>query len=278
LYWELTGEPPTNPTEFKGQLRMGLGKWIEEGFINHVIKNLHMFGLHSLSPINNQIQIGMSSPNIDGNLDDLLVERIGEEMSKPYVLELKTTYGIGGDILYNNMQPKIEHLGQMGVYLKDLSNKGVTNKGILLYIILSDKNFSEFIQFDCEYSNGVCRAYKARTFNQEHDVSLEINIDEKLDRLTKLKEYISKKELPPVEHYYKTPLTSEFLKTVTENHLKKALDGVKILGDWQISYSRYLDKHLEIEGSTRRYTAEEKELIREEYERRHPKTRKYKKQ
>lgn len=276
LYWEAIGEKPTDPTATAGLFKMRMGKWIETGLVHDILRNLHWFGIHAMGEGNDQASIGFSKPNVDGNLDAMLCERLDDAYSKPVVVEIKTTYGAGADYLMYVLEPKEENLAQLGAYLYDLSSKGVTNEGILLYVLVSDNNFGTIIQFNCRYEDGIVTAYELVKDGETKAINVSKNILSLIERLRTLEGYVERKELPPSEHVYKKPLTPEFLSAVSDNELKKAMDGVKILGDWQIRYSRYFSKHLELEGSAREYTKEEQNLLREEYRKRHPKTRKYK--
>jgi hypothetical protein len=53
---------------------------------------------------------------------------------------------------------------------------------------------------------------------------------------------------------------------MSNEDLKIAWRGEKILGDWQVKYSRYKDKILALEGGYTGYTEEERALIKKEHD------------
>lgn len=272
LYWKATGEPETNPTDIVGHCRMLAGKSIEEGLTKYVLENTHWFGIHSYG--GEQISVGGSNPSVNGYLDGLLVERKGDTFGTPMVMEVKLKTGYGAEMFKQSYDPGENYLAQLGYYLRDLSEKGITNQGFFLFFLASDKSWGEMVQVDCHYENGVVYATKARHIDgTEKDINFSLELDPILERLRGLEEAIEKKELPPAEHFYKKPLTPELVAGLSDAHLRKAIKGEKIIGDWQIAYSSYKDKHIELEGSSREYTESELQILKDELKRRYPKSR-----
>lgn len=266
LYWAATGEPETNPTDIVGAMTMGMGTAVEEWAIKYVLQHAHFFGLHLMGT---QVQVGGTSPvAVDGNLDGLFVFRNGETYSSPYVLEIKTCHGYGADLLFRTGEPKEGYLAQIGYYLKDLHSKGITNKGILLYFSLSDRNYGNVAAIDCEYdaATDTVTAYQmTELFSGEtRSIEYSLALAPLLEGLKTLEGYIERKELPPQKVFYKHPLTQEYLDTVSDAQLKRAANGEKVLGDWQVTYSRYKQQHVEAEGATLGYSDAEIALLKEE--------------
>lgn len=276
LYWKSTGEKETNPTDYTGNMRMRIGKWIENGLNQEILQNLHWFGVHAYG--GEQTPIGGSDPDINGYLDAILVQRVGDKFGKPVVMELKTKQGYGADLLCQSYDPGPSYLAQLGYYLKDLHEKGFTNEGMFIFILLSDSRYGEMVQIDCRYDEMTDEviAYKARhVFGDERDIDFRLKLTPALQRLQLIKQQIESGELPSAEHFYKMPLTPNTLAGVSDAQLRKAIAGEKILGDWEIAYSRFKDKHIEMEGSAKEYTDEELAVLRSEYARRHPKSKKF---
>lgn len=260
LYWKATGEPETNSIDFVGQMRMLVGKALEEQLLAGLMKHAHRVGLHH---IGTQIQVGTSNPNIDGSLDELVYEA---ENGKQYVIEYKSKSGAGADFFYNEWNPSDSYLAQMGLYLKSLSEKGVTAEGCFIFILLSDKHFGVLVQIDCKYENGVVTAYQgSSSLGDVRKLDYSLDVNKVLDRMKQVEHSIETKQCPAPTYKYKYELTPEYLATVSDRQLKAAIDGQKILGDWQPRYSRYFDKALKVDGTSREYTAEELALIRNEY-------------
>lgn len=276
LYWAATGEKETNPTDLTGNLRMLVGKAIERELTEKVLNNLHWFGLHAFGG-SAQIPIGGSDPAVDGYLDGLLVERSADgSFGKPWVLEVKVKTGFGADLFKAECNPGPEYLAQMGYYLRDLSAKGKTDRGIFLFVLVSDKSFGEMIEVECKYDQATetVTAYKATHIGgDEKALNFSLEMKPVLARLRAVEQAVRSGVLPPSEHRYKHPLTPAFLASVSDAQLKKACDGQKVLGDWQIQYSRYKEKHLEAEGTQLGYSDAELRILCDEYKRRKPRSK-----
>lgn len=268
LYWELTGVPITNPPDFKQSMTMSIGKWIEEGLLKDVIGKLHFFGVHLAG---DQIPVGGSNPGWDGYLDALVCERVGEKFQTPVVIEIKTAHGYGADLLHCTLEIKDGYLVQVGLYLKDLHEKGITKEGVLLYVLLSDKNFGEVVavrvRYDVESNTAI--AYEGQRLDGSVQVlNQRIALSPILARLEKLNKHVEEKKEPAPDYKYKRELTPEFLAKQTDNALKQAAAGEKILGDWQPRYSRYFNRILEVDKETREHSPAEIVLINAEIQRR----------
>lgn len=270
LYWELTGVPITNPPDFKQSITMSIGKWIEEGMLKDVLGKLHFFGVHLAG---DQIPVGGSNPGWDGYLDALVCERDGDRFKTPVVIEIKTAHGYGADLLLRTLEVKDGYLAQVGLYLKDLHEKGITKEGVLLYVLLSDKNFGEVVAVRVRYdaTTNTAIAYEGQRLDGSVQVlDQRLALSPILARLERLNKAVEEKKEPAPDYKYKRELTPEFLASQTDNALKQAANGEKILGDWQPRYSRYFDRILQVDKETREYTEGELQLIRNEIARRKP--------
>jgi hypothetical protein len=277
LYWKRTGEPVTNPVDMLGSVRMFMGKAIEDGINNHVLANLHWYGIHPYIG-EEQIRIGFTQNGVTvtGKLDGLIVERRGDEFSsRPWVLEIKTKYGAGADFFQRDLNPGPEYLAQMGSYLKRASEAGITDRGMFLFVLVSNDNFGEMWEIHCEYKDGIVKTTRAISLltGDERAIEHSLDLNATLDRLKQIQDAAEKKELPAIDKVYKYPLTDEFLSSISDYKLRDLVDGKKVLGDWQVSYSAYKQKHLELQGGAG-YTQEEMQKIFDEYQRRFPKGKK----
>lgn len=271
-YWEMTGEPKTNPTDLWGRLKMLVGNAVELGIVTHILNDLHWYGLHMLGT---QVQVGGSNPNWDGSLDALVAIK-GDEGYSKFVIEIKTKSGYGADLLLQSMEPAKEYMAQLGLYLRDLSHKGVTNEGCLLYVLLSDRNFGHFVQMDAHYekeTDEVVFTKGRSTTGRQVSLNHRLCLKEIDARWIALEKHLKDKTLPPEEHKYKFPLTSELLESLSDAQLKACIEGKKCQGDWQVQYSSYKEKHLQESGDVLGYTEDELGILRAEYRRRHPKSK-----
>jgi hypothetical protein len=270
-FWERTNEPVTNPTDLTGMLKMRVGSWIEKGLIEDVIKNLHLEGVHFLS---GQVPIGGSNPNFDGLLDAYVVERNDKE--GPYVIEVKTKSGVGADFFKNDPNPG-DYMAQMGLYLKDLHGKTGYVRGCFYFVLLSDANFGEMVQVDCFYepSTDLVIAHRAEySDGSEKKIHYEFRVGAAQEGFEEVDKAVAANQ-PPVkgDYEYKKPLTPEYLSEISDYQLRAAINGEKILGDWHTIYSRYFNKQLEVDGTSREYTDFERQQLLAEYRRRHPKSK-----
>lgn len=266
-YWAAKGEPITNPTDVVGKLRMLAGTAVEEELMKQVFQNLHLYGVHLLAT---QVSVGGSNPNWDGYVDALVATKDETGSITKYAVEVKTASGYGADMLYNGEPPKDSYLAQIGLYLRDLHSKGVTRYGKLFYVLLSDNHFGSIVVVDVEYlpEQETVRAYRVSYSDKPaNEVSITFDIRKQvLSRWERLEYCLATDTVPEPEYGYKKPLTPEFLASVSTTDLKKAYRGEKILGDWQVRYSRYFDKILQLSGESREYTEAERALIKQEHD------------
>ena len=273
IYWGMTKEPVTNPTDLQGHMRMGMGKAVEEWLVKHVLSNLHFFGIHRMSS-GSQVAVGGSEPvPVNGYLDDLLVAREGDKFGEKYALEIKVLNGFGGDKVLANEEFKQEHLAQLGYYLYHLNNIEVTNKGILLCVIDSDKNKGNMIEFSCRYDaatdEAICYQRKELFSGKEQPCNHRVKIKPLLARLNELLGYVEKRSLPPADKQYKYPVTEELAASLTDWLLQRVKNGHRVIGDWQVLYSSWADLHKQLQGGAG-YTDEELAVFKKEFATRAP--------
>ena len=273
-YWGYTGEPETNPPDLKACASMAMGDYIERGFIDNILKKL---GEQGVIVVGTQVAVGGTDPDWNGYLDALCkyLDPV-ENKFKTFVLEHKVKSGVGADILLDKLEVQDDHLCQLGLYLKDLSEKGITDEGCLYYTLLSDSNYGKQLQVSCRYDrdNQTIRAFRADFLDGSH-TALQQTFDVKIaiNRWKELDGYIRNQITPKPDFKYKYELTDELLRSISDGKLKKAIDGQVILGDWQPLYSRYKDKALKIDGISAKRTDEEIQRMKSEYKRRHPKSK-----
>ncbi len=273
-YWEWKKEPITNPSDFVGSMKMLVGSAVEDGITKNVLSKLSFLGHHVLGT---QVPVGGSNPDWDGYLDALMAKPTEDGNWEKYVVEIKTKSGYGANFFYDDPVPTDDYLVQLGLYLKDLSEKGVTNKGCLFYVLLSDKHFGTVVQINCVFEDNTLFVQDAN-YSDGKTKALNISYDMKkpLTRMLALNEYLRTNNTPDGEYDYKYDLTPEVLrdtKELSDARLKKIIAGQIVYGSWRPLYSRYKNKQLKLDGITPERTAEEKSLARAEYKRRHPRSK-----
>lgn len=271
-FWALKGEPETNKPDLKAKVSMSIGDFVERGFIDDILKKLTEKGI---VVVGTQVAVGGSNPDWNGYLDALCKSQENGEW-KPFVFEHKVKSGIGADILLDKLDPQDDHLCQLGLYLKDLSDKGVTDEGCLYYTLLSDTNYGSQLQISCRYNkeSNMVSAFRADFLNGKHAaINKTFDIGMAINRWKILDQALKDGVCPIPEFKYKYELTDELLRTLSDTKLKKAIYGDVVLGDWQVLYSRYKDKALKEDGITAKRTDEEIDRMKSEYRRRHPKSK-----
>ncbi len=271
-YWSWKGEPETNSSDFTGSMKMKIGDAIEKVLVDTVLRNMSFVGYHFRGT---QVAVGQSNPNWDGYLDGLMYRQNGDQW-EPFVLEIKTKSGYGADLFARNPEPSPEYMTQIGFYLKNMHDRGITNKGVFLYVLLSDNTFGSIVLIHVEYDPRTMVATAHSWENSDGSKGrMEVSVDLKvaLERWKKLDEYLAKNEVPPGEYQYKYPLTWESVRDIPDAKLKKIIEGAIVYGDWQPLYSRYKNKALAADGLTPERTEEELKVAVAEYRRRHPRTK-----
>lgn len=271
-YWQWKKEPETNPTDFLGSMKMMVGNAVEDGIVKNLLSRLHFIGWHI---IGTQVPVGGSNPNWDGYLDVLMAQKNESGWDK-FVVEIKSKSGFGADLFWQKPEPSPEYMTQLGLYLRDLYNKGVTDHGLFLYLLLSDSHFGEFVsvysQYDPKTDSVIC-SHAERSDGTTYSLDTSLCLTGALERWTVLDKHLANNSVPAGEYQYKYPLTSETLKEIPDAKLKKIAEGSLIFGDWQPMYSRFKDKQLEIDGIVPERTEEERNLARAEYRKRHPRSK-----
>jgi hypothetical protein len=278
-FWKWKKEPITNPTDIHGTFRMAMGTWVENGLRETFFKGMHRVGEHYLG---DQVSVGGSNPNWNGYLDLLMASRPsnGDGPVKRYVIEVKALQGVGANMMVRNLEPKKEHAVQLGLYLKDLSEKGITDEGCLFYFLISDLNYTKRVNISARWlpATEEVEFYHVETcFGVEKEISMRYNIKElALERWKKLDKYIADNIVPEPDYVYKYPVDSVEVASQSKWQLEKAINGEKVLGDWQVAYSPYKEKILEVDGLSPGYTEEERQALIRQYKVLVPNTRKFK--
>lgn len=271
---EWRGEKPTDPSDALGRMKMLVGSAVENEFVKQILGDLHWYGIHL---VGTQVQVGGSKPAWDGALDALVAEKKEDGSYERYVVEIKTKSGYGADMLYNTFEPSQDYMAQLGLYLRDLSRKGVTNKGCLLFFLLSDRHFGKILQLEAEYLEKTDEVLFTRGYcsdGVERDLEFRLKLSSIDSNWKALEAALAADKMPAGDYHYKYPLTAELLDAQSDAKLRKMLDGEVVLGDWQTKYSNFKTANMKADGIDFGYSQEELEIIRAEYKKRHPKSKK----
>lgn len=273
LYWSIKKEAITNFPDLKGKANFVRGSALENGFKSSWLDKLHIFGFHL---VDYQVSVGGDEPvKWNGIIDFLCLDKTSDP-SEIFVCEFKTKWGIGCDFLLKNMIPDTGYSYQLGLYLKDYYDKGKPRDGCLLYWLNSDKNSCEFVQFTFRYlpETNEIECYRVtKTGGYKSNVSYKFSLDYVFKKWEYVLTCLEKNEEPKPEYRYKYPLDPDYLETLSDTNIKNALKGDKILGDWQVVYSPYKNKILQVDNCETSYTENEIKTLEREYLRRHPRSK-----
>lgn len=274
-YWSFIGEPETNEPDFTASKSFLLGEAIENAFREKWLANLTKQGVYL---VGKQVPVGGSKPPWNGYIDFLLEYRTPDS-SELCVVEFKTITKVGADMLFSNPASldKDGYVGQLGLYLKDFYDKGHPNvKGSLFFMGFSANCWMDMLQYNVRYEPETEEAVVYEYIDSKgspHKMTKRVSIRAILDKWNDIIQHVKEKKVPKPDYVYKYPVTEEMCKNLSDYMLQKVLKGEKIIGDWQVTYSRYRDKIFEVDGITREYTPEETAIFRAEYRRRHPKSK-----
>lgn len=274
VYWKFIGEPETDPTDFIGKSRMMFGSALENAVKSEWLDKFGLYGLHLLGT---QVRVGGSKPDWNGYVDFYVAAQVNNKLV-PKVVEFKTKWGKGASFLWANLEPSQEYLVQLGLYLKCFHEKGKTREGCLLYFLIADDPdvFGQLVQFDCVYDpediSVTCYGYSTSD-GREGSCNIKVDLKLVLDNWLELEHNIKESITPKPGFFYKYPLTVDFLAKQSDKTIRDCLTGSKVIGDWQVQYSRYKTKAAKIDGYSLGYTAQEMQVLEDEYMRRHPKSK-----
>lgn len=271
--WAMRGEKETNPSDFHGNLKMMIGSAVEDQMMRAWFSKMGVIDIHLLGT---QVPVGSSNPAWNGYLDALVAIKQQSGSWENVVLEVKCAFGYGANLMVEKFEPKDSYLAQIGLYLKDLHNKGITKKGILVIVPISDKQIGNIVFIHCEYlpEEDEVLAYKGEdVYGNLKELNHRFKIKILEDRMKIVDKHLAEGTTPDPEFHYKYPLTSERLESMSDTDMRAAIKGEKVIGDWQVKYSRYKNKQIEADGLELGYTEDELSVLRKEYRRRHPRSK-----
>jgi CRISPR/Cas system-associated exonuclease Cas4 (RecB family) len=264
-FWNKVTE--SNPSDLMSHLNFWVGDGFESALKENAFSKMFLQGIHLL---NYQCSVGASDPRINGFADYLLGIEKDDKSVEPFVVELKTKYGWGSKKMLKEKTPNEEHIFQVGYYLKDLHDKGVTNQGCIFYLLMQDyQPTKSLVQFNCVYQpeDETVKVYEVHsTAFASESMNLTVNLGEEINTLKQVEKDIEAGKKSRCKFQHKFPVTREMLGDQSDNAIKEAVTGNKLLGDWQCSFCSYKDHCAEEEGRALFYNDEELKLLMEEHE------------
>lgn len=237
LYFSLTNEPITNPIEWDDMIRLEAGKGVE----NALVKVLKDSGYVDENYEQKSISIVREGVEIHGKIDAILKSGIPVEIKS---INNKNVFYVKK---YHDGFPRESYVGQLAIYMDALG----VEQGYLFAVTLD--GLEKFL-IPC---------YKTKD-NTYRCGKIEIDISKEYKRWAKIwNENIVPKKLPDIwEYTYKPKIDSiDWTKVPLAKRRNAVINGVVVGSAWQITYSPYCNRIVELQGETRGYTDEEKKVI-----------------
>lgn len=250
LYFAWTGEPQTNPASWWDTVKWGAGNGVEAQLMK-ILKDSDMVqkdydqkihGRVVLTPeyvLQNGKKLGIE---VHGYIDAIHVQG--------WPIEIKSINNKNAQDIYNyeSGRPRENYVGQLSTYLEFRN----VERGAL-FVCSVDGLHRYFIE---------CRRVSPGVY-QCGDVIVDLYAE--WERFRVLKEnHVDKGIMPDIWQYrYKFPVREIDYHKLPKSQIVNARANRSVIGDWQLKYSSWKDKIVELQGETLRYTEEELSIIME---------------
>lgn len=244
LFFRMTGVEQTNPPEWYEKLKWGAGLGVEKELLavlkdSGIVPELYEQDVHGV--VEKEIDGVLFTGHMDGNtsLDQTGIPIEIKSINNKNLWDIKK---------YEDNKPRENYVGQLAMYMFLTGSK----QGYLF--VASIDGLNRFF-FECRDIGG--GKYKCG------DVTVDIAAE--VARLIKLyKENVLTNTMPDIwEYKYKEDIETLDWKTVSKDKISKARNNKSVIGSWEIQYSSWKDKIVELQGSSLGYTPEEVQRINE---------------
>lgn len=265
LYFKLTGEEETNPVEWTDTLKFGAGKGVETEFLN-ILKASGIVDEAYNQEVDGRIEVERECGLVTGYIDAIAKEEHGAFPIEVKSINNKNAFDIKN---YNMGMPRENYVGQLAVYM-DAKGK---DKGVLL--VGSIDGLSVF-WYEVEHIGD--RKYQVKRFKTLDSIikstgvailpgkdgyieitdGVTVDLNQEYSRWLNIKNHVDNKQMPDIyEAVYKYDIETLDWTTISKDKISKARNNKAVVGDWQIIYSNYKDKIIELQGAELGYTNEE---------------------
>ncbi len=241
LYFSFKGVEPTNPMEWYSTLRFGAGNGVEASMLK-ILKDSGFVNEDYDQKVHGRIEIEREGIKINGYIDAITKDGLPIEIKS---INNKNQFDIAK---YEDGKPRQNYVGQLAIYMDALN----VDSGYLFVASIDGLNY---FLFECKKIGE--RKYKCK--------DTEVDLDIEYKKLSNLfKEYVEKDIVPPATEYiYKHDVNKIDWSKVIKSAISKARNGHAVVGDFQIAYSPYKDKIIELQGSQLGYSEDEIKIIKE---------------
>jgi len=241
LYFGFKGEEQTNPPTWYDTLKWGAGKGMEEALLK-VLKDSDIVDEDYNQEEDGRIEIERYGVPINGYIDAITKDGLPIEIKS---INNKNSFDIKR---YESGEPRENYVGQLSIYMDALN----VDTG---YLFVSSIDGLNRFCFECKkIDDGKYQCGKTI-----------VDIDKEYKKWSRLyKQNIETDTVPnPNEYVYKIPVEEIDWTKVSKGAISKARNGHTVIGDWQVQYSPWKDKIIEMQGSELGYSPEEIEIIKE---------------
>lgn len=241
LYFAFTKEPKTNPAKWYQTLKWGAGNGVEANMLT-VLKMNGIVQKDYDQKTHGRIDIERAGVTIHGYIDAKTVDGLPIEIKS---INNANKYDI---LKYERGEPKENYVGQLSVYMDALG----VDRG---YLFVASVDGLHYFWFEC-------RRVRGRVYNCG---KVTIDLDKQYERWSKLMTYnVDQKVMPNIWQYrYKYDVETLDWTTVSASAISKARNNKAVVGDWQVTYSSWKDRIIELQGTTHGYTDRELAIIKE---------------
>jgi hypothetical protein len=241
LYFNFTGEPVTNPPSWNNTLKWGAGRGVEDQMLI-VLKQSGIVEENYDQKLHGRIEHETEGIKIHGYIDAL------SKNGNP--LEIKSVNNANKfDVLkYKRNEPKENYVGQLATYMEVKQS----NRGALFVSTIDGLNY---FWFDCvRLSPGIYRC---------GNVTIDIRAEYK--RWADLyHNNILPRKMPDIWQYrYKYDVNTIDWRSIPKAKITAARTNAAVIGDWQVQWSDWKNKIVELQGTCLGYSNEELSTILE---------------
>lgn len=252
LYFAFAGETPTNPPIWSDTLKWAAGKGVEMAMLD-ILKDNGITAREYIQEEHGRVEMVREGVQINGYIDAMtngdLATNFDLEPDCPIEIKSINNKNTIDIAKYERGEPRENYVGQLACYMDFLGK----DTGYLF--VSSIDGLSTFI-FECKRNGDVFTCGNTK-----------VDINKEYKRWSDLYTgYVQKNTIPPVTCRYKIPVEEIKWESVSKNDISKARNNNKVIGDpdsWQIQYSPWKNKILELQGVVPGYSEEELKRINE---------------
>lgn len=244
IYFNMIGEPRTNPPTWNETLKWGAGKGMEESMLQ-VLKDSGVVPQNYNQEEHGRVQKEVDGIEVSGKMDAITIEGEPIEIKS---INNKNKFDIRR---YEDGEPRENYVGQLALYMYLLGKKTG-------YLFVATVDGLKYFLFPCsETATGVYECGKTV-----------VSVPKEIERWKMILECVKKKTPPKSDILYKYPIESiDWMQIKNDFGGKKKIENARnnraVIGDYQVKYSDYKDKIIELEGSSLGYSDEEVDKIKE---------------